>query len=223
MKTGIKVILTVGLCVVSGAALASDTWTKLGFHGASSRLYTGDGIWADGDIGECASSGNDLIAGVASSNTNGSYNIWGNCSHHEFTDAILCSSSIGEIDVRHGHSLYFWNVDDRRDTSMGDWAPNLFKGECGPTEGMTGLDQGTDGSLAQGMCRPIIGNQGARDCSVLYFANGNAQESTTRGDWDFGYRKGECSPGRYVKGVAHGGDSVCGSRSKAILCCSPTF
>jgi hypothetical protein len=58
---------------------------------------------------------------------------------------------------------------------------------------------------------------------------GDAQEVPNRGDWKPGSFKGECSPGRYVKGIAKdfndyalvSGDST-GTKVTTILCCSPT-
>ncbi len=85
---------------------------------------------------------------------------------------------------------------------------------------MTGLaqsrDNGGGSTLAGARCSPANIN-GATDCAARFFVNSDSRESTSRGDWDYGYVKGECAPGRYVKGVARYGDL----EAAAVFCCSP--
>jgi hypothetical protein len=216
--------------IISAVATAAwaDTYIKLGLHQMEQRLYTGDGNWDPyANKAECAASGNDLVVGVAVSGS-ASVDFMNFCDSTEFTDAILCNSATGGTAVGQGYTLLFGSGDDRRDVSLGDWAPNLVKGECGPKDGLTGLGQfpgpkGAAGSLESARCAPIVNNHGAVNCAVRDFRNGNNRESTFRGDWDYGYIKGECGPGRYVKGIAHGvGNHGCGLRAVAILCCSPS-
>ncbi len=70
---------------------------------------------------------------------------------------------------------------------------------------------------------------GVSNCKVLDFTSTSVNEAgggTTfvGNDWDFGYFKGECGPGRYIKGIAHSGLSGgASSRATKILCCSPQY
>jgi hypothetical protein len=44
------------------------------------------------------------------------------------------------------------------------------------------------------------------------------ESGVTSGDWDFGYYKAECGPGRYIAGV---GSNSGTTGTHSILCCSP--
>jgi hypothetical protein len=212
---------TFGSIVLTLTTIASisyaDTWSKLGFHGSDDRLYTGDGDWFYGYTkGECGGS-RPIMAGVST----GFDYYYGY--YFPYADAILCASTPNiSVNFGAGQTLNSAHGDDRLDTSWGDWAPNMVKMECGATEVMTGLAQATGSPGAQiigARCSPA-NIHGATNCAAEFFQYGDAQEQPSRGDWDYGYQKGECSPGRYVKGVARfagvGSYGIAG-----IFCCSP--
>ncbi len=110
----------------------------------------------------------------------------------------------------------FSSGDNRGTTFTGDWAPNFIKGECAPNEFVAGVSQSTSGQLHALLCCP--GSVAHNACSTVAFSGGDARESSASGDWDSGYRKGECGPGRYVGGVSR---YISGGAPHAILCCSP--
>ena len=230
----IKVVAwSIGLAVTVVSAVShADNWDKLGFHGRDDRIYTGDNDWFFGDNkGECGyppppAAAVPIIAGLSAGYF---YDLF----PEVYTDAILCASPPSiqgkpiTVDYSANITLNDVHGDDRRDSSMGDWAPGLVKMECGPTEVMTAIAQSVS-SLATNLdgarCNPAYTDftnriliNGATDCAALPFSFTDNRESTSRGDWDYGYVKGECAPGRYIKGVAGGG----GPNSFTILCCTP--
>jgi hypothetical protein len=241
-------IAAVTLFVLARPAWAQTDWSALHFHGGDARWFTADGDWAPKNWkGECGITNigiaDTVMIGVSSSPGNGSCGLFG-CTD-EWTDSILCAtppttvvqtSTLSTMPYTGlSYLLDFGAQDDRFDTSWGDWAYGLFKGECAPTDGITGLaetqNSGNIGSTTwKALCSPMPGNLEAQDCAAMNFTNGDAREQgSVGGDWDYGFHKGQCGPGRYVKGVAVRSDDGCavagcpGTSVKAILCCSPTF
>jgi len=208
------------LCVavpalIAVAVPAAHAVFKLGFHGGDGRISTATGDWApQQNKGECGG-GHRLMVGVASA-TNGT-----------FTDAILCHNSISghDVDPMNGITLsgLRWG-DNRRDTSTGDWAPNLIKGECAANEIMTGLAQTTNpnAALDRARCSPLLHPSArALTCSPQYFgASDSPAGGGIYGDWDPGYRKGTCPSGRAVKGVAMNNASGNANSVRSVLCCT---
>jgi hypothetical protein len=232
-------IAVVTLFVLARPAWAQN-WTPLRFHGGDARLFTLDGDWAPNLWkGEC---GGTVVIGVSSTGF-GSCGLF-ECSD-EWTDDILCATpptTVVQTTVLDGpgngdsYVLDFFGRDDRRDTTWGDWAPNLFKGECAATDAITGLAQipyenqiGPQTGMA--ICSPLANNVGAQNCEKMDFSAQDAREpgSVPSVDWDKNFYKGQCAPGRYVKGVAVRADVDCGNagcpgqRAREILCCSPTL
>lgn len=84
-------------------------------------------------------------------------------------------------------------------------------------------------------CAPLVPPSGyiaeAADCQVRDISDHDDREpgSNSSWDWNYGYLKAECGPGRYIKGVAHrdavvpnGGvsGSTGAGRIVKVLCCS---
>jgi len=220
----------------------NNSWSVLGPMGGSNdiRYYTGDGAWGGTNNGnpnrtfECGG-GVDAIGGISSFGAPSCDYL--NCNRAETVD-LLCATLPQPLVYGSGYTI---NFDDRRDTSTGDWAPGLHYAECGPNDAIVGLSQIPETTwagqyLQHARCAPISRMAGAINCNAEYFGGSpnsgfstNGQEPSDRGDWDYGFYKGECSPGRYVKGVAKDssqssgiGTNTTGDRIVMILCCSPT-
>jgi hypothetical protein len=218
---------------------ATSEWQVLSIDsGGDNRLYTNDGDWAPTRVKTECGGGVDAVAGFSSIGA-ASCGLFG-CSQ-ERTTSMLCASTSGPLDYGSEYTVQCYDYDDRRDTSTGDWAVGSFKCECGPKDAIVGMAEdhgtGSDGPrVVYGLCAPIENNLGATNCQSEWFGQpvntgfgGNGQETPNRGDWDPGFFKGECSPGRYVKGFAHDFTQTAtfamvssGDDIGAILCCSPT-
>jgi hypothetical protein len=160
---------------------------------------------------------------------------------------LACDNGAAGVAVGSGYTVKFARSDDRRSPTVGfDWAPNLFKGECDNSHAITAIatDQVSHDSHS-GLCNIGIGDYttavgvlGARCsaltsppgfvtqaqfCQALDFGAGDARETTSSGDWDPGFFKGECGPGRFIKGIAHGGVGDGSGQAVRILCCSPGY
>jgi hypothetical protein len=167
-------------------------------------------------------------------------------SYEEFTHKLACNGgSMPGVSVGNGYTLSFARSDDRRSPTVGyDWAPGLYKGECGGSYAITGV--ATDdrwheddscflgksaGKEAYGLvgarCSALTSPAGtyatASACVVLDFTSNSAQEANGTSDWDYGFLKGECGDGRYIKGIAHGRVGSGAGRATRILCCSPSY
>jgi hypothetical protein len=221
--------------VAPGRIAYADNWIPLNFSQGDARLFnTGDGDWAPGYWkGECGTSEGQswpVMGGVSSTDPASCDPFYTDCTTEQ-THEILCVSSAPAVDQNSGSTLDFETGDDRRDLSTGDWAYGLYKGECAANSAMTGLAQmgyyddpwGWGAWLALARCSPIIGAVGATNCEAHDFSYHDSRESTSRPDWDQGYHKGECSEGRYVKGVARVGTDANQARALVVLCCSAVF
>jgi hypothetical protein len=110
--------------------------------------------------------------------------------------------------------------DNRLDTSTNDWSFGNWKGECAQNQLVTGISQWPDGQFSSIRCR-ATNIRTAQSCEPHNFDGHDDRETTSRDDWSPGYWKGECSPGRYEKGVAMTtGEHM---QAAAILCCTPGF
>lgn len=217
MRAAVAGSIALAISVGSGVSSA-QTLAKLGFHNVDDRLFFGDGDWAPGFTkGECGGATPILVGvsrGMACSGGGGWFPPF--CAPYD--DAILCASA-PSISVNYDAGVTLTDFfgtyfDDRLDTSWGDWAPGFAKMECGPTQVMTALAQttGTGTEVTNARCSPAAIN-GATDCAAVPYINGDNREPPTfGGDWDYGYVKGQCGPGRYVKGVA---------QTSFIFCCTP--
>jgi hypothetical protein len=84
------------------------------------------------------------------------------------------------------------------------WAPAQNKAECSSTP-VTGLSAFTRPHSL--LCRtPLWGNSNPvshqADTQPEVFATSNSAHYGARGDWDYGFYKGECEPGAFVIGMA---------------------
>jgi hypothetical protein len=219
----------------------ANVWSviqPLDTNGGDIRYYTADGDWAPQYLKYECGGAVDVVAGFSSIGYL-SCGLLG-CSR-EWTTAMLCASLPQPLAYGSGYTLQFQTGDDRRDTSTGDWAPGLHKAECAAGDGIVGMAQFPSSSsrghsVEFARCAPIGRNVGATNCEAMQFQQSpntgfsvNAQESPNRGDWKPGSFKGECSPGRYVKGIAKDLGEVAtltedftGTKVTTILCCSPT-
>jgi hypothetical protein len=112
------------------------------------------------------------------------------------------------------HDVAFAASDDRVTAATGDWDPGFYKGECGTNEYVAGVSQSTTGAIQSVLCCADSSDLHL-SCKAEVFAGADARESTTTGDWDYSYNKGECGDGRYVAGVSHDASG----HPHAILCC----
>jgi hypothetical protein len=231
----LKQTLFAGLVVVgvSASRLAhAENRAVHWFYSQDDRAFTADGDWDFGAAkGECG--GNAYaVAGVASGQpVNCGFGEAG-C-RGEGTIAILCTSLPFGVDQSSGYTRFTgFAGDNRADTIWGDWAYGFTKLECAETEVVTGIAQdfgsyyGTEGMLTEAIrCSPRIDGFVAQNCASRDFRYGDNRETTIRGDWAYGYMKGECGQGRFVKGIAthYRGDSFndqLGARTLYVLCCS---
>jgi len=114
------------------------------------------------------------------------------------------------------HALHFANNDVG--TISTDWDLNYYKAECATTEFVAGVAQATTGEITDVLCCP--GAVTHQSCNALMLGSGDVREpgaEAASGDWDYGYYKGECAPGRYVAGVSR---AVSGPAAHGILCCN---
>ena len=167
----------------------------------------------------------------------------------EFPHLLACESgSSPAVVLQNSYTLHFENTNDQRSPTVGyDWASGLRKGECGAGYAITAVasdnvfhhyacDLGLNHSshVAYGVVgarcsalAPQAGSvAGAFNCQVVDFTDTSANEagggtSWVGNDWDPGFHKGECGPGRYVKGIAHPQFGNGSARTTKILCCSP--
>jgi hypothetical protein len=235
----VSTLVAIAAVTIGSVAYATDIWRTVEFIDHDDRLFTDDGDWSWGDYkGECGNT--NVVVGVSSTKA-GSCNFSG-C-RPEATHRLLCSNDPKMYFAEFGYTVGGWGTrvpygeEARADTSTGDWAPGMVKLECGYSDAVTGVAQtpwtsaagglSFDGSVLHGLrCGHVLNSKGPQFCTVMNFHDRDARESTIRGDWDRGYYKGECAPGRYVKGIAQWFETMesdAGSRARRILCCSPRF
>jgi hypothetical protein len=68
----------------------------------------------------------------------------------------------------------------------------------------------------------------ATDCQTLDFSNASVNEAGNRTswsgeDWDYGYLKAQCGPGRFIKGIAHRQLGAGSGKAAMILCCGVQY
>ena len=119
----------------------ADSFTPLNFVFQDNRLFTGDGDWFPHDWkAECGGI-NNVLGGLSRHFVYDVCVLWLLPHCRNWQQAALCVSSNISVRQNEGYTLFFGSADDRRDTSTGDWAVNLIKGECGPNDVVTGLAQ----------------------------------------------------------------------------------
>jgi hypothetical protein len=218
---------TVGFGLLPSVAYAQNTWVG-DFYGQDARLND-DYDWMYGYWkGECGYDTADgentpILAGVSTNivQTTFFFDWW--------TQAILCSSSTISVSKSvNDYVLVIASSDDRKDTSTGDWAPGMYKAECGARDVMVGLAQTTNSGgadLVGTRCMGTLNVSGASDCQSNSNWFQDARESPTfDGDWSYGYYKAQCGEGRYIKGVARYPTQTDELAQEAtILCCTPVI
>jgi hypothetical protein len=138
---------------------------------------------------------------------------------YRYAHALLCREDDTE---RYPHTDNYdtcrkvvFNVEDNRGTTItGDWDPGFLKGECAEGEFVAGVSQTTNQALHAILC--CQGQVTHDQCAPLVFDNQDAREDPTANDWDPGYHKGECGPGRYMAGASM---TALTGVPHAILCC----
>lgn len=120
-----------------------------------------------------------------------------------------------------GLSYFDFSAGDARGFSGSDFSPGHFKGECALGQVVTGV------SVAGACAAPrLLQCQSGRERSTVTTSVtpycGDARRDDSTGDWDRGYRKGECAVNEAVVGVsrdAEGGihDLLCAERGAASL------
>ena len=134
--------------------------------------------------------------------------------------AYLCGPPLG---VKTGAvaNLQLNGVDARRDTVMGDWAPQLGKAQCKSTEFMTGLFKGTGPGGVATTCRDTTGDPVLRQtlCYTRSLDAGDSRAHPERSDWDPGFVKAECDEEEHVAGIATAAGPDKRSRIRSVLCC----
>lgn len=180
--------------------------TRVDFDSASMRRTTLTGDWRAGSHkAECAPG--ERIVGV-SKYTAPPYKGHG----------ALCAQANPATHPHASCTTYvFANGDARGTTSTGEWAAGYHKGECAADEYMAGISQTPDGKLDAILC--CKGAVAHNNCAAPIFLDTSARESTATGEWDPGYWKGECGPGRYAAGISRQMDAWWSGFS--LLCCGP--
>ncbi len=171
--------------------------------------------------------------------------------YEEFTHLLACNNGGSPaVSQMNGYTIYPGDVNDIRSPNVGyDWAYGHVKGECDNGSAIVGVasddymyhyscdlglveSQGWAYGIWGARCSPLVSPPNtvaqATNCQVVDFTNTSANEagggtSWVGTDWDYGYHKGECGPGRYVKGIAHAVWGNNSARATKILCCSPQY
>jgi hypothetical protein len=172
-------------------------------------------------------------------------------SAEEFPHRLACGDgSTPAVDPSNSYILHFEHNNDQHSPNAGDWASGLDKGECDNGYAITAVasdnlfhhytcDFGLNHSshvaygVVGGRCNKLAVPAGkttatAVNCSAVHFANTSANElgggtSWSGDDWDPGYHKGECGPGRFLKGIAHPQFGNGSARTTDILCCGVQY
>jgi hypothetical protein len=204
-----------GVCTASCESVAGcgvDCGALVFTAGDARRIDTGD--WALNSYKAECGAGQALIGLSVGTSSNQAH-------------AALCSPDSAA--TVHGaatgcHTLNFAGGDGGMISS--DWDYGHYKAECAPTEFVAGVAQDTSGALTDILCCP--GQVTHQACAALILGAGEVREAgaeAASGDWDYGYYKGECSPGRYVAGVSRNvsgsGTTPITGAAHGMLCCSP--
>jgi hypothetical protein len=128
--------------------------------------------------------------------------------------AAFCTDDSTKYAHQGCYARDFSSSDNRGTTATGDWDFGFYKGECGANEYVAGVSQRTNGAVDSILCCQGAVSHSA--CAARRFSSSDSREDSAAGDWDYGFYKGECGPGRYVAGVSRVTSS---GRPDAILCC----
>jgi hypothetical protein len=166
----------------------------------------------------------------------------------EFSHLLACGNNTSPaVTLGTGYTLHFTTSSDRRFPTVGyDWTGGLPSGECDNFSAITGVASddhwhggeicSSHGALATARAYGIVGARCsnlaglpglaavAANCQVLEFDDASVNEAgggtTFVGtDWDYGFLKGECGDGRFIKGISHSIERQGSTRATKILCC----
>jgi hypothetical protein len=124
------------------------------------------------------------------------------------------------------HDLPFNPTSNLAANPEGDWAFGSVKAECGLNEYVAGISRAPTNPPAAGQIDSILccpGSVTHRQCENVELFYGQNSRDYTPPDWDYGYYKGQCLPGKYVAGVAAVSVvpfEVIGA-ADILLCCLP--
>lgn len=220
--------LIVNTCLIRSASASpgpAEGTTALIGNTDDRRLFTGDGDWRYGfHKTECGPDFPTMV-GLAARDLRLA---WPESGYYwTATDSLCATSNTLWVDYDDGTSNWFGDSDRRRDTSTGDWAPQLVKAECGSNEVLTGWaeqEEGINEFRCSAAYTAFIGDTLVpTSCDVVDFDHHDGYEpwyypTPNRGDWASGRDKGNCGANRYIKGFAV--DSLNGTtRPVKVLCC----
>ena len=100
-----------------------------------------------------------------------------------------------------------------------DWQNGSYKAQCAPGQAVKGLSLSTTSSWTHdALCRTGTTAAAAfpqTSCHARNFSSGDSRGTSSTGDWDKGFYKGECGSNEYVAGVSQSQSG----QVDAILCC----
>jgi endoglucanase len=117
-----------------------------------------------------------------------------------------------------GGPAVFWGKDSSiAPSAFIDWDVGNYKGECADNQPLDGLSRVPGAAAAHALhCAPFTLASAPNGCTLRDFSAGDNRGTDDGGwDWDWGYRKGECGAGEYVRGVSQTGSGA----AHEILCC----
>jgi hypothetical protein len=182
---------------------------RLVFDNGDARRTNATGDWMPNSYkAECGA--NDRATGLSVTPSSG----WAR-------SAFCRTDPSGRFPHNSCRTVSFRNGDSRGTTQTGDWDPYNFKGECSVGEYVAGVSQASSDHRVDGILCCQGSTLSHSSCSARIFNGGDARETYTSGDWDYGYWKGECGDNRYVAGVSASPSwATQPGRAHAILCCN---
>lgn len=171
-----------------------DDHKVLFYNGHDNRLNTDSNDWAPQRWkSECDTSSFAKGASMSTSNKQ--------------PNAILCKDAGTTIteDPQDFTAYKYYGGDNRGTTSTGDWDFGRWKGECAEDEIITGLSMIPSKKYPYSIiCQKFDTSAITIESgySVYTYNGGNDRGSTTTGNWDQGFWKGECAENEIMTGVS---------------------
>ena len=108
--------------------------------------------------------------------------------------------------------------DHRRASRASDWDSGYYKSECGLNEYVSGISMEPSSKKLHGLrcASASLAGGGVNNCETRLVTQDDRGD-TAYGDWDYGYLKAQCSPGKVIYGVSTVPTTGMPHR---ILCCS---
>ena len=191
---------------------------SLVYNANSATLNPGALVFDQGDARRATATG-DWDAGAYKAECGASQAAIGLSDSPSTVDAhgLLCSKDTSGLAHDGGSGCRALDFSSGDNGVSSDWDYGFAKGQCAANEFVAGVSVAGSGGLHDLLCCPGAVTQA--NCATLNNAGGDNREAGAQaatGDWDYGYTKGECGPGRYIAGVSHYGSG----QVHAILCCS---